>query len=306
MDDAWWGASLAGELPTAARGSWWASARCPTRSSWTPTGERFANESESYVDLGHHMLEHDERRCGPASILDDQRRPARPALPAQLRDGPARNKALAPASWSQGRQRWRGWLGKIGVDRPRPCRATIERFNGFARSGVDQDFGRGNSAYDRYYGDPLVRPNPNLGPLEKAPFHAYRIVIGDLGTKGGVLTDTEARALRDDGSVISARQPCSACERRDAWHATKTDTSSVLDGARLSPRQAWAQSSAGGRRGWGQREAASVQCPPRRHGCADATPARATGSPRRSPSATAPKMPTGTASSTSPPATSSA
>ena len=62
--------------------------------------------------------------------------------------------------------------------------------------------GRGNSAYDRYYSDPLVRPNPNLGPLEKGPFTAMKVVIGDLGTKGGVLTDTEGRALREDGSVI--------------------------------------------------------------------------------------------------------
>jgi 3-oxosteroid 1-dehydrogenase len=47
-----------------------------------------------------------------------------------------------------------------------------------------------------------VRPNPNLGPLEKGPFEAWRIVIGDLGTKGGVVTDEHARALREDGSVI--------------------------------------------------------------------------------------------------------
>lgn len=79
---------------------------------------------------------------------------------------------------------------------------TVERFNGFARSGVDADFGRGNSAYDRYYGDPLVRPNPNLGPLEKGPFTAVQVVRGDLGTKGGVVTDANGRALRPDGSVI--------------------------------------------------------------------------------------------------------
>ena len=69
-------------------------------------------------------------------------------------------------------------------------------------TGVDGDFGRGNSAYDRYYGDPTIRPNPNLGPIEKAPFTAVRVVPGDLGTKGGVLTDEFARALRPDGSVF--------------------------------------------------------------------------------------------------------
>jgi 3-oxosteroid 1-dehydrogenase len=85
---------------------------------------------------------------------------------------------------------------------PARLRATVDRFNGFARAGVDGDFGRGNSAYDRYYGDPTVRPNPCLGALEKGPFTAVKVVIGDLGTKGGVVTDAEGRALREDGSII--------------------------------------------------------------------------------------------------------
>lgn len=80
--------------------------------------------------------------------------------------------------------------------------STVDRCNGFARSSVDADFGRGNSAYDRYYGDPTVHPNPCLGPPERGPFTAFEVVIGDLGTKGGGLTDAGARALREDGSVV--------------------------------------------------------------------------------------------------------
>ena len=82
-----------------------------------------------------------------------------------------------------------------------PDPATQERFNGFARSGVDEDFGRGDSAYDRYYGDPNLK-NPNLDVIDKAPFYAIRIEIGDLGTKGGLVCDEHARVLREDGSVI--------------------------------------------------------------------------------------------------------
>jgi 3-oxosteroid 1-dehydrogenase len=82
-------------------------------------------------------------------------------------------------------------------------KVTVERFNGFARSGVDEDFKRGESAYDRYYGDPTVKPNPCLGPLEVGPFHAVRIVPGDLGTKGGLCVDERSRVLRADGSVIA-------------------------------------------------------------------------------------------------------
>jgi 3-oxosteroid 1-dehydrogenase len=69
-------------------------------------------------------------------------------------------------------------------------------------AGKDEDFGRGNSAYDRYYGDPRCRPNPNLAPLTQPPYYAIKIVPGDLGTKGGLQTDERARVLRQDGTVI--------------------------------------------------------------------------------------------------------
>jgi 3-oxosteroid 1-dehydrogenase len=79
---------------------------------------------------------------------------------------------------------------------------TVARFGEFAQAGHDADFRRGESAYDRYYGDPRVRPNPNLAPLATPPFYAVRIVPGDLGTKGGLVTDERARVLRPDGSCV--------------------------------------------------------------------------------------------------------
>jgi 3-oxosteroid 1-dehydrogenase len=78
----------------------------------------------------------------------------------------------------------------------------VERFNGFARRGVDEDFGRGQTPYDRYWGDPNHRPTPSLGPIEKGPFLASRIYLGDLGTKGGLLTDGDGRVLRPGGEAI--------------------------------------------------------------------------------------------------------
>ena len=80
--------------------------------------------------------------------------------------------------------------------------ATVDRFNGFARSGLDADYHRGESAYDRYYGDPTNKPNPNLGEISHPPYFAAKMVPGDLGTKGGIRTDKHGRALRDDGSII--------------------------------------------------------------------------------------------------------
>ena len=97
-----------------------------------------------------------------------------------------------------------GAIGAVGEDAviSDALRATVDRFNGFARSGVDEDFHRGESAYDRYYGDPTNKPNPNLGEISHPPYYAAKLVPGDLGTKGGIVTDVHGRALRDDGSVI--------------------------------------------------------------------------------------------------------
>ena len=94
-----------------------------------------------------------------------------------------------------------GLAEQIGVD-PAGLADEVARFNQMARTGVDTDFRRGDSAYDKYYGDPTNKPNPCLGPIDQAPFYAVKIVPGDLGTKGGIVTDEHARALRPDGSVI--------------------------------------------------------------------------------------------------------
>ena len=81
--------------------------------------------------------------------------------------------------------------------------ATARRFARFAEQGKDEDFHRGDSAYDRVYSDPWVKPNPNLAAPAKAPFYAVKVWPGDLGTKGGLLTDEFARALREDGTAIA-------------------------------------------------------------------------------------------------------
>jgi 3-oxosteroid 1-dehydrogenase len=81
-------------------------------------------------------------------------------------------------------------------------RDTVERFNGFAATGVDEDFHRGESNYDKYYSDPTVKPNPSLHRIDQGPFYAVKIVPGDLGTKGGLVTDERARVLRPDGTVL--------------------------------------------------------------------------------------------------------
>ncbi|WP_240641576.1 FAD-dependent oxidoreductase [Nocardioides ferulae] len=205
MDDAWWGASLA--APPGGAPSFLVGERSyPYSIIVDRHGDRFANESESYVDLGHHMLDHDKE--GPYWMVADARH-ARRYLRMFALD-PRVNKAMAEAGIMVKADSLAELARRIDVD-PTRLQDTVDRFNGFARAGVDGDFGRGNSAYDRYYSDPTVHPNPNLGALEKGPFMAYRLVIGDLGTKGGVVTDADARALREDGSVIEGLYSAGNC-----------------------------------------------------------------------------------------------
>lgn len=100
----------------------------------------------------------------------------------------------------QGRQHRR-----VGGEDRRGCRRlsrTVERFKGFARTGVDEDFHRGEGAYDRYYSDPTNKPNPSLAELTHPPYYVVKMVPGDRGAKGGIRTDVHGRALRDDGTVI--------------------------------------------------------------------------------------------------------
>ncbi|HWD04938.1 MAG TPA: 3-oxosteroid 1-dehydrogenase [Amycolatopsis sp.] len=200
MDDAWWGPSM-----PLTGGPWFALAERSRPGSLMvdARGRRFVNESAPYVEAVHAMYGDGD---GPAEhiptwLLFDQRYKHR-----YLFTGIGPRQPL-PGRWYRA-----GIVAKAGtveelaerIEVPAEAlTATVERFNGFARAGVDEDFHRGRSAYDHYYGDPRNRPNPSLGPLDKAPFYAVKIVPGDLGTKGGLRTDEHARVLREDGSVIA-------------------------------------------------------------------------------------------------------
>ncbi|WP_067433014.1 3-oxosteroid 1-dehydrogenase [Nocardioides jensenii] len=200
MDDAWWGPSI--PLPS---GPWFclAERNLPGSIIVNQAGNRYANEAAPYVDAVHAMYDSAEAtgvEHVPSWMIIDQRYRNR-YLFAGL--GP---RQPFPGRWLKSgvivkAGSLAGLAEKIGV----PADAltdTVSTFNGYARTGKDLDFGRGDSAYDRYYGDPRVTPNPSLGVIGEGPFYAVKVVPGDLGTKGGIVTDAKARALRPDGSVI--------------------------------------------------------------------------------------------------------
>ncbi|MEV5828984.1 FAD-dependent oxidoreductase [Spirillospora sp. NPDC052242] len=170
-------------------------------------GERYARESLPYHEFVDRMYEHGEPAMNSWMIIDARAKsryivvglfPGQ-KFPRRWHETGAVKTAATPAALA----------AEIGVPAAR-LEATIERFNGFARAGRDADFGRGDSAYDNYYGDPTL-PNPNLAPLEKGPFYAVRVVPGDIGTKGGLVTDADARVLREDGTPIAGLYATGNC-----------------------------------------------------------------------------------------------
>jgi 3-oxosteroid 1-dehydrogenase len=90
---------------------------------------------------------------------------------------------------------------KAGIDAA-GLAETVRLNNEYARTGKDPEFHRGDSAYDRYYADQRVKPNPCIAPIAKPPFYAVVIRPGDTGTNGGLLTDEHARVMSSAGSPI--------------------------------------------------------------------------------------------------------
>ncbi|MFF2371116.1 FAD-dependent oxidoreductase [Agromyces sp. NPDC058110] len=196
LDDAWWGASV----PVPGKQAMFVlnERSDPFSLVVDQSGARYLNESESYIDFGHHLLERNEvSPANPSWLVVEKRHRQRYMFGALLGDG----KLLFREGVAVKADTLEELGEKMGVDRA-TFAATIARFNGLARGGVDLDFGRGRTAYDRYYSDPRVKPNPNLAALEKGPFTAVQLVPGDLGTKGGLLTDEHARVLDASGAVI--------------------------------------------------------------------------------------------------------
>jgi 3-oxosteroid 1-dehydrogenase len=201
MDDAWWGPSI--PLPG---GPYFCLAErsLPGCLLVNGAGQRFVNESAPYVDAVHAMYDGNtqENPHIPSWLIFDQRYRDRYVF-AGLPPGKPLPRRWYAAGAVVRADDLAGLAAAAGVDAEGLVK-TVTRFGEYAAAGKDEEFGRGDSAYDRYYGDPRRRPNPNLAPLARAPFYAVKIVPGDLGTKGGLRTDERARVLRADGNPGTA------------------------------------------------------------------------------------------------------
>ncbi|MGW6522888.1 FAD-binding protein [Streptomyces sp. NPDC054962] len=211
MDDAWWMPAIpwgGGKL-----GLLLFERQIPGQFVVNGAGRRYTNEAGPYTDFVHDMLAGQAAGTThiPSWLIIDDRSWRRymfaghlplPRLPgAPVPTGRRLPKEWAESGSVQIAETWAELAAKIGVPAGELAR-TAARFNDFARQGRDDDFHRGENAYDNYYGDPSY-PNPNLCEVVTPPYYAFKIVPGDLGTKGGLRTDADARVLDRAGAPIA-------------------------------------------------------------------------------------------------------
>ena len=199
MDDAWWGPTI----PLTKESPYFCLSErsLPGSIIVNSKAKRFVNESSPYHDVVNAMYEQPKQGDElPIWMIADQRYrnryllrdvPALLPLPKEWYESGAVVKADSLAELAE----------KIGLA-TEDLIDTVSTFNNYAENGVDEDYQRGESAYDQYYADPNVKPNVSLYPIENGPYFAFRMVPGDLGTKGGLETDEHSRVLRPNGSVI--------------------------------------------------------------------------------------------------------
>ncbi|MBN8883505.1 MAG: 3-ketosteroid-delta-1-dehydrogenase [Salana multivorans] len=208
MREAWWFPAVAPAGPDAAPQVLLAERSLPGSFIVDQDGRRFLNEAEDYMSYGQRVLDL-EAAGTPVTqmwLVFDQTYRNRYMFAGSVYPGAPLPKEWYEAGIAVQADDARGLAAAAGLPED-DFVAQLERFNQLASSGVDGDFGRGNSAYDRYYGDPTEQPNPNLRPLG-GKLYAVRVVLSDLGTCGGLRADEHGRVVRaaadasTDGAVV--------------------------------------------------------------------------------------------------------
>lgn len=200
LDQAWWFPAIA-PLPGGKPKVMLAERALPGTFMVGGTGKRFINESTDYMSFGQEVLRRAKSGdpVGQIWIVFDQK-----YRNSYVFGGELFPRMEIPESWYEAGNAVRAdsmeeLAAKTGMA---DLAETGRKFNAMAEAGTDDEFARGATAYDRYYGDPSHGPNPNLRPLDKGPYYAVKVVLSDLGTCGGLTADDQARVLRTDGSVI--------------------------------------------------------------------------------------------------------
>lgn len=169
-------------------------------------GRRFVDESVSYHRFTRAMYA--DRTAIPAWLVLDAQTLKRYGL-GMIRPH-ARNAVLrryTDQGYLHVGPTIRALAEAIGIE-PDGLERTVAETNQSAGTGVDEEFGKGESPYGRQYGDPAHRPNANLGPIEKAPFYAIAVVPTPLATALGIRISTHAEVVDETGVPVPRLYAC--------------------------------------------------------------------------------------------------
>jgi succinate dehydrogenase/fumarate reductase flavoprotein subunit len=170
-------------------------------------GRRFVNEAVSYHDFVLGMFEANLSVPSiPCYLICDATFIAKYGL-GVVYPGMRNLSGLLKSGYLKRDNTLDGLATQIGVD-ARGLRETIARYNGFAQTGVDIDFGKGETELNRFNGDETRSPNPCIGPITTAPYYALELWPADIAVSTGLSTDRDARVLDEDRRVIPGLYAC--------------------------------------------------------------------------------------------------
>ncbi|MCK1338472.1 FAD-dependent oxidoreductase [Bradyrhizobium sp. 38] len=187
------------------------------------SGRRFVNEADSYHDFVEAMLRSNASSslATPAFLICDRAFIGAYGI-GLVHPGTKDLDKFLRARYLVAGETIEALAEEIGVDSGALAQ-TVARYNRYADSGVDQDFGRGSSELNRFNGDPSAKPNPCLRQIGPGPFYAVAVWPTDLASSAGLCTDSTARVLSGDGAVIPG------------LYAVGTDASSIFRGTYPGP-----------------------------------------------------------------------
>ncbi|MDR5739611.1 MULTISPECIES: FAD-dependent oxidoreductase [unclassified Caballeronia] len=172
------------------------------------SGKRFLNENTSYHLFGIAMQKDDRASATvPAYLVTDSEGLRKYGL-GMVRPGGKRLKPFIDDGYLTHAATLDELAAKLGIDQA-GLADSVARMNRYAQTGVDPEFQRGATDYQRVNGDAnWTGPNPCLGPIARAPFYAVRLYPGDIGAATGLVTDTSARVLNRDDQPIAGLYAC--------------------------------------------------------------------------------------------------
>jgi succinate dehydrogenase/fumarate reductase flavoprotein subunit len=166
------------------------------------SGRRFVNEADSYHDFVAAMLHANGNTSRvPSFLICDRRFIADYGL-GLIHPGTRNLKKFIDAGYVVEADTIEALAQKIGVE-PEELRATFERYNRYAATGIDAEFGRGGSELNRFNGDPSNTPNPCLRSIGPGPYFGLAVWPSDLASSAGLRTDVRGRVLARDGKPLS-------------------------------------------------------------------------------------------------------